>query len=576
MRITLKVKLLSMAIVPVVLATLLLAGIAIREVTKLGNEEIESFRVEMLDAKKLELKHYIEMAVSSVSDIYGQASVDDVQAQEAVKNIMRNFTYGSDGYVFVYDYKGVRLAMHGAGDTEGKNFYDLQDPDGKRVIKELIDAAKKGGDFVNYKWNKPSKNADMPKLSYALPLEKWKWMLGTGFYIDDIDDAVMVKQEETARNIRSMTMFIVSVTAVLLILTILYTLYASRKMIKPILFNVSVAEALSQGDLNQKIKVTCNDELGMLEGAMALMIERLREIVGSIQAASSNVAAGSSELSSTAQSMAHGATQQAAAAEEASSSMEQMTSNINQNADNALQTEKIALKVSTDAKEGGAAVESTVNAMKNIAGKISIIEEIARQTNLLALNAAIEAARAGEHGKGFAVVASEVRKLAERSQTAAGEISELSSTSVEVAEKAGTLLKNILPDIQKTAELVQEITASSNEQRTGADQINSAIQQLDNVIQQNAASSEEMAATSEQLAAQAQQMIETISYFRLGDTYDIHQQIEYKKPKALPEKPKEIAKKTLNTKKKESSKSVNGIELDLGDLDSLDSDFEEH
>ncbi len=186
--------------------------------------------------------------------------------------------------------------------------------------------------------------------------------------------------------------------------------------------------------------------------------------------------------------------------------MEQMASNIRQNADNAQQTEKIAVKSAGDARAGGKAVAETVNAMKQIAEKISIIEEIARQTNLLALNAAIEAARAGEHGKGFAVVAAEVRKLAERSQTAAAEISELSGTSVEVAEKAGEMLEKLVPDIQKTAELVEEISAASNEQNTGAEQINKAIQQLDQVIQQNAGASEELASTSEELSSQAEQL----------------------------------------------------------------------
>ncbi|KKL21754.1 hypothetical protein LCGC14_2442270, partial [marine sediment metagenome] len=187
---------------------------------------------------------------------------------------------------------------------------------------------------------------------------------------------------------------------------------------------------------------------------------------------------------------------------------------IKQNSDNALQTEKISQKASQDAQEGGQAVTEAVNAMNDIAKKISIIEEIARQTNLLALNAAIEAARAGEHGKGFAVVASEVRKLAERSQSAAGEISELSSSSVEVAERAGELITQLVPDIQKTADLVQEISAASAEQTSGAEQINKAIAQLDQVIQQNASASEEMAATSEELNSQADQLQSTISFFK--------------------------------------------------------------
>ena len=258
---------------------------------------------------------------------------------------------------------------------------------------------------------------------------------------------------------------------------------------------------------------SANDELMK---ALISMVRQLTSVVSEVKSAADNVAAGSLELSSGAESMSQGASEQAAAAEEASSSIEQMTSNIRQNSDNAQQTDKIAGKAAEDAKAGGKAVAATVAAMRDIAGKITIIEEIARQTNMLALNAAIEAARAGEHGKGFAVVASEVRKLAERSQLAAREISGLSASSVDVAERAGSMLAKILPDIQKTAELVQEINAASKEQDTGAEQINKAIQQLDQVIQQNASAAEEMASTAEELSSQAEQLQSTIAFFRIG------------------------------------------------------------
>ncbi|QGY38800.1 hypothetical protein GM415_01150 [Pseudodesulfovibrio cashew] len=262
-------------------------------------------------------------------------------------------------------------------------------------------------------------------------------------------------------------------------------------------------------------KHAVNDEFEELGSVLNTMGDKLREVVGQIQLSACSVAEGSEVLSNSSQEMSQGASEQAAGVEEAMASMQQMTSTIARTAETAKSTAATANSAANEAEEGGRSVAQTVEAMNRIAEEITIIEEIARQTNLLALNAAIEAARAGEHGKGFAVVAAEVRKLAEKSGEAAAEIGEVSASSQAVAAKAGEILKQMVPDIVSTAERLQEVAASSEEQREGTELVSRAVSQMDAVVQQNAGASEELSSTAQELAAQSQQLRDVIGYFRL-------------------------------------------------------------
>lgn len=355
------------------------------------------------------------------------------------------------------------------------------------------------------------------------------------------------------------TILIIVGVAVLMLLLFTVTFLIKKYVSKPVNDAVVFTEAISKGDLTKNINIKTNDEVGKLLTHMVSMRDKLKDIVSNIMGGAEQIATASSEISSSSQQISEGANLQASSTEEASSSIEEMAANIEQTANNSAQTEGIAMKATEGIKNGYSSTKEFVVAMQNIAEKIKIINDIAFQTNILALNAAVEAARAGEHGKGFAVVASEVRKLAEKSKISADEIIELSDNGVNYSERAGNKLAEVVPEIEKTAKLIQEITASSQEQKTGSEQVNSAIQQLNHVTQQNAAASEQLATSSEELAAQADQLKELVSYFKIDRKFE-----------AVKQEPK-TTKKTVNSYEDKSKK---GAELDLESSVNDDNDYE--
>lgn len=402
----------------------------------------------------------------------------------------------------------------------------------------------------------------------------------SSFTFIEVGDTIwaLLAEIEEAEVMEPVNRLLLSIVIAGIIITFLIACFAfitARGIALPLSRGVEFARSVASGNLMAEIDVEQQDEAGMLASELRSMIEKLQEIVTDINRASRQVSTGSQELAASSEEMSQGAAQQAAAAEEASASMEEMSANIRQSADNAEQTRMIAVKSAEDARQSGEAVEKTVKAMKEITKKISFIEEIARQTDLLALNAAIEAARAGEHGKGFTVVASEVRKLSERSQVAANEISSLSGSSVEIAEEAGKKLAKLVPDIQKTSELIQEISASSSEQSSGAEQVNKAIQQLDQVIQQNSSVSEEMASTSEELATQAEYLQDTIGFFKLNDDKQI-KNISVDNEAKIDKKDLALQKNVSETDKMITGDVDTGCHIKLNGESDPDSEFERY
>jgi methyl-accepting chemotaxis protein len=457
------------------------------------------------------------------------------------------------GFIFNYDYESLSQIAGNAqrdGDISSVVFFDgdgnpltpqAEAADGETVIRQQI--IYKGED------------AEVSLGEVAVGLDFTSVIQAKEKLASRIAGIVADSRRANDEGIQALTWRIGALAlAGLLTLCLILSFAFSRLIVRPLRSSIAVAEAIGAGDLSMEIAVKSGDEIGQLSGAMAAMADSMREVTAlaqqiatgrldvrikkrssrdelmqalqamasklaevtrEVRLAATNLGAGSRQMSAGSQQMSRGAVEQAAAAEECSSSIEEMSANIRQNTDNALQTEKISAQAAASAREGGIAVSDTVSAMRQISGRILIIEEISRQTNLLALNAAIEAARAGDHGKGFAVVASEVRKLAERSQSAAADINALSTSSMTVAEHAGALLERIVPDIERTAELVQEISAASREQDAGAEQIGRAIQQLDLIIQQNVAVAEEVAGAAEELSLQSEQM-EALTAFFVG------------------------------------------------------------
>lgn len=377
--------------------------------------------------------------------------------------------------------------------------------------------------------------------------------------------AEATRQTLAGQTIARQTQMVIAAISLIVILAALTIVWVFTTRMKRALSSaVQLAESVANGDLRQTVDNTSKDEIGELLGVLNIMVLRLRDVVANVSTAARDVAAGASEMSSTSEALSQGATEQASATEEASASMEEMAANIKQSAKNASDTEKMALKSASDARESGEAVARAVNAMQTIAEKILVVQEIARQTDLLALNAAVEAARAGEHGRGFAVVASEVRKLAERSQLAAGEISNLSGNTVKAAQEAGEMLEELVPDIERTSQLVAEISRASQEQDAGATQVNIAIQQLDKVTQENTAAADEMSTTAESLASQAEQLQASIRFFRVSDDVQSEPTFVARAP----------ATKAIRLVSSTETKRSGGFDFDLRDnADDLDQNF---
>jgi methyl-accepting chemotaxis protein len=473
---------------------------------------------------------------------------------------------------------------------EGKSYYKsgypfLIDKEANFIIHPTIEE-QNGKEFTFFKQLIASKGSEN-KSRYLWPEDgtgTWKWQYFKYFKPYESYVCVSIYEKDLFAKVAEIRNAIIIGIVISIIVFYLGISLLIRPITRSISKSVVFAQEMARGNLAAHLDINQQDEVGQLANALRAMVHKLKDVVNSIQTGSNNIASASLQMSAGSQQLSQGATEQASATEEVSSSMEEIYSNIQQNTDNSMQTEKITLTMTESVAESNRSAQNAILSMQSIAEKITIINDIAYQTNILALNAAVEAARAGEHGRGFAVVAAEVRNLAERCRIAAAEIDELSKNGVDISLVAGKKLEEAMPDIQKTARLVQEIAASSIEQSSGVNQVNMAVQQLNQVTQRTAAVSEELATSAEELASQAEQLRDTVGFFRLEERIEsfIPQPSEMYRKAAVNYTPAPApmqypVNETISSAPKPDA-TGNGFTMKLVDADQLivDNDYEKY
>lgn len=466
------------------------------------------------------IKSEIESLHSSLEQVYNLSKTGVLDEDEALlicKEIVRNTRYGESGYFWADKTDGTNVVLLGRADAEGVNRYNSIDEKGNLFIQDIINMGLNGGGYSDYWFSKKDGDEALPKRSYSKLFEPYGWVIGTGNYIDDIQSQMDGHIKENLITQREIIVRQTIIIVLLVLLAIAFAYFIGRRISQPIVELSVKSEEISGGNLDVSFSVKDKGEIGILSGAMLLMVEKLREIVSTIQTSSAQISIASNEISNSSQLIASGSNEQAATVEELSASMQEIVDRVHENGKNSKETELISTSLNEKVKKVREMALKSNDAVKFIAERISVINDIAFQTNILSLNASVEAARAGDAGRGFAVVAQEVRKLAELSREAADEIATLTQTSVELNDGATDSLLSLIPDIESTTDLVQSIARASIEQESSAVQINEAISELSNTTNQNASSSEELAASSEELSAQAERMVEIISFFKIGN-----------------------------------------------------------
>ncbi|MGE4319705.1 MAG: methyl-accepting chemotaxis protein [Deferribacterales bacterium] len=521
-------------------------------------QEIELARKELMKSKEIELKEIVDVARTSIDGIVNRSdNLEDAAA--AAVDMVANMQFGESGYIFAFDYNAINLASKARPQDVGVDMSDLHDKNGVYFVKDMINIAKKGGGYLQYIWKKPPNDNEVPKLTYAVSVDKLNWMIGAGFYIDDIDAAVEEIRLSSAAKIRNITIFILILSVVIVVVSVIVTLFFVSKITKGVVTAAEMLKEISagEGDLTKKLPVTSHDEVGRMSEYFNLFIAKLRDIVATVQANAHSVASGSTELAAATEELSTTMSDQSSQVSGVASATEEMSTSSSLIMDNLAHSSKVAGETSSSTMEGskmlqkavgeiqeikdrvdqlGTTIQSLADSSQEINEILNVISDIADQTNLLALNAAIEAARAGEHGRGFAVVADEVRKLAERTQSATGEIGSIINNLQKESSRASqdmgvaltqvdsgvktmmttsTFFDRIVTSVSQMSDMNNVIETSIKEQVQAIDNINDNAQTISAGIEQSSHALAEISKTVSDLERQSEELMGIMGQFKI-------------------------------------------------------------